>query len=57
MNRESDDLLQEPVDPVKIRPDYAEMWNNLGTALGNLGRHADTQKNRKIALRLKGEKP
>jgi Flp pilus assembly protein TadD len=57
MNRESDELLREPVDPVKIRPDFAEVWNNLGTALGNLGRHADAQKNREIALRLKGEKP
>jgi Flp pilus assembly protein TadD len=57
MNRESDELLREPVDLVKIRPDYAEVWNNLGTALGNPDRHDDAQKNREIALRLKGEKP
>ena len=34
MNRDSDEHHREPVDPVRIRPDYAEVWNNLGIALG-----------------------
>ena len=41
MNRDSDEHHREPVDPVRIRPDYAEVWNNLGIALGNLGRQTD----------------
>ena len=28
-------------EAIKINPDYADAWNNKGTALGNLGRYEE----------------
>jgi len=55
MNRDSDEHHREPVDPVRIRPDYAEVWNNLGIALGNLGRQTDALATFEKALEIRPE--
>ena len=53
VNRQYTEAIVSYEEAVKIRPDYAEAWNNLGIALGNLDRHADALATFEKALEIK----
>ena len=55
VNRQYTEAIVSYEEAVKIRPDYAEVWNNLGIMLGNLGRHADALATFEKALEIRPE--